>query len=53
MSVQRGQLVWKVAMERCPINLVPIDTRIGLGSMQTGTQFPQKGNDPGMLPRML
>ena len=48
-----GQLVWKVAMEKGLINPVPIDIGIGLGSMQTGTQFPQKGDNPRMLPWTL
>ena len=40
-------------MEHGPTNSDPIDTGIAHGNMQTGTRFPRRSRDPGMLPWML
>ena len=42
-----------VAMESHPINPVPFDTEIGFGSIQTETQFSQRGDNPKVLPWVL
>ena len=52
-SEDKGRLVWEVAMEQGPINLDLIYTRIARGNMQTGTRFPRRSDDPGMLPWTL
>ena len=52
-SKEKGQLVWEVAMEQGPINLDPIATGIGRRNMQIRIQFPQRSDDPGMLPWTL
>jgi len=52
-SEEKGRLVWEVAMEQGPINLDLIDTKIARWSMQIGTRFPLRSDNPRMLPWML